>query len=86
MCFSVAFLGALLVKLIVLCAIFAIIRLVIPAALGQFGFAGGIIGQIINIVAWAVFWIIVVWFMVDVIECLFSMGGGSLFGPHHSLR
>lgn len=79
MCFSLAWLVNLLILLIVLGAVVAIIRLVLPRILANFGDPGVLIGQILNIILWAVVLIAIVVFAFELLSCLL---GGSL----HILR
>lgn len=74
MCFSLSWIEELLVWLIIVCAVVAILRLLLPYVLGQLGVAGGIIMQAINIFVWAVVLIAVVYFCFALISCL---GGGG---------
>lgn len=76
MCFSLQWLGQVLVWLIVIGACVAIIKLILPMALGWLGGPGAIVVQIITIVLWAVVAIFVVWFAIDMIQCLLGAGGG----------
>jgi|SoimicMinimDraft_17_1059745.scaffolds.fasta_scaffold522297_1 hypothetical protein len=76
MCFTAGSLLAILIWIVIICAIFAIIRLVIPMVAAQLGGPGSVIVQIINIVLWAILVIIVLVFAFDMISCLIGMGGG----------
>lgn len=82
MCFSLQWLGQVLVWLIVIGAVVAIIKLILPLALGWLGNPGGIVLRIIEIVLWAIVAIFVVWFAIDMISCLLGAGGG-LHLPRH---
>ena len=77
MCFTLAGLGSFLVWIIVIAAIIALLRLLLPFVLGQLGAAGGVIEGAIRIVLWAAVAVLVVWFVVDLIGCL--AGGGIGF-------
>jgi hypothetical protein len=79
MCFSLDFIKQLLIDLIVIGAIFAIIKLLLPLALSWLGGAGSIIMQVINIVLYAIICIFVVIICFDLISCL--LGGGGLHLP-----
>jgi hypothetical protein len=79
MCFSLEFIKQLLIDLIVIGAIFAIIKLLLPLALSWLGGAGSIIMQVINIVLYAIICIFVVIICFDLISCL--LGGGGLHLP-----
>jgi hypothetical protein len=81
MCFTLGFLEQLLVWLVIVCAIVAILRLLLPWVAGQLGAAGGIVLAVINIVLWAVVAIYVIYFCFMLIECLAGSGGGLLL-PH----
>jgi hypothetical protein len=83
MCFSLAWLQSLLVWIIIVCAIFAILKLIVPWVLSKIGVEGGIILQIINIVVWAFIAIIVIYVAFAAISCLMSMGGGSFLALPH---
>jgi hypothetical protein len=78
MCFSLDFIKQLLIDLIVIGAIFAIIKLLLPLALSWLGGAGSIIMQVINIVLYAVICIFVVIICFDLISCLLGSGGMRL--------
>jgi len=80
MCFSLGWVEQLLVWLVIVCAIVAILRLLLPWLAAQIGI-GGIVIQIINIVLWAIICIYVIYFCFMLIECLAGGGGLSLF-PH----
>lgn len=76
MCFSVAFFFLLCIWLVVVGALYAIIKLVIPAVLANFGGPGSLLAQVINIVLWAVLLILVLYLIWDLVECL--LGAVSL--------
>ena len=80
MCFSPAWIESLLIWLVIVCAIIAFIRLVLPPLLAQLGAGGGIVGGALNIVLWAIIAIAVIYIFFALIMCV---GGGSfpLF-PH----
>lgn len=78
MCFSLAWLAQLCVYAIVIGAVFAILKLVVPFALQQLGVGGGIVVQVLNIVLWAIIAIAVVYFCFAVISCLVGAGGFTL--------
>jgi hypothetical protein len=81
MCFSLEFIEQLLVWLVIVCAIVAILRLLLPWVAAQLGAAGGIVLAVINIVLWAIIAIYVIYFCFMLIGCLAGSGGG-LFLPH----
>ena len=78
-CFSLAWIEQLLVWLVIVCAIIAILRLLLPWVAAQLGIP--IIAQVINIILWAVVVCFVIYFCFALLECL----GGSGIGlfPRH---
>lgn len=78
MCFSWAWLEQILVWLVIVGAVFAILRLLIPYVLSQLGAGGGVISQAINIILWAIIAIMVIYICFALISCL---GAGSLMPP-----
>lgn len=82
MCMSLQFLETLFVWAIVIGAVIAIIRLLLPMVFAQFG-GGGTLAQIINIVLWAFVAIMIVYVAFAVIGCLLSAGGGLPSFPLH---
>jgi hypothetical protein len=77
MCFSLAWVEQMLIWLVVLCAVVALLRLVIGFVLPQLGIGGPIFSIIvaaINIFIWAIVLIAVIIFIFDLAQCL--MGGG----------
>ena len=81
MCFSLAWIEQLLIWLVIVVAIVALLKLLLPFILNQLGVAGGIIMQAINIVIWAVILIFVIYFVFALIACL--GGGGLPLFPRH---
>ncbi len=78
MCFTLGYLEQLLVWLVMLGAVIAIIRLVVPWVLAQVGIP--LVGQVVNIILWAIVCIIVIYIVFALLSCL---GGFSLMPPHH---
>ena len=76
-CLSLGFLQQLIIWVIVIAAIVAVIRLLVPYLTSLIGFP--IIGRIIEIVLWAVVAIAVVYLIFGLLGCL--MGGGGLHLP-----
>jgi hypothetical protein len=73
MCFSLPWLEAWLVWLIVICAVVALLRLLIGFVLPKLGIGGEILGFVvkaITIVIWAIVCIALVYFVFDLIACL----------------
>jgi hypothetical protein len=82
MCFSMEWLEQLLVWCVIVGAIVAILRLVVPWAVAQLGLP--LVGQVLNIILYAIICIIVIWIIFALISCLMSMGGGGIgLFPHH---
>lgn len=79
-CFSLQWLEQLFIWVIVIGAVIAIIRLLLPLVFAQFG-GGGVLAQIINIVLWAFVAIMIVYIAFALISCL--LGGGGLMLPRH---
>ena len=78
-CFSMEWLEQILVWCVIIGAIIAIVRLLIPMATD---WISPVISQVLNIVLWAVVCIIVIWIVFALLSCLIGMGGVGLF-PHH---
>jgi hypothetical protein len=72
MCFDLAWFENLLIWLVVVCAIVAILKLLLPLMFG-----GGIILRIVNIIVWAVITIFIIVVVFDLISC-YSGSLGSL--------
>jgi hypothetical protein len=66
MCFSLGWIENLLIWLVVVCAIVAIVRLLLPLAMSPFP----IVIQILNIVMYAVIAIAVIVLLFDLLACL----------------
>lgn len=80
MCLSLEWLKEILIWLVIVVAIVAILRLLIPAVLTQLGWAGGLIMNILNIAVWAFVLIVVIIFAFGLIDCLAGAGGVHLPG------
>lgn len=76
MCFSIEWIGQLVIWLIIIVAMVAIVRLVLPYLLNMLGAGGGLVMAIINIVIWAAVAIMVVYIVIELFSCL--LGGGGL--------
>lgn len=74
MCFSLLWLVQTFVWLVVICAVVAIIRLLLPYALSMLGVGGEILMKVINIIVIAVVLIAVAWFLYDLLTCAGLMG------------
>ena len=73
-CLSLGFLQQAIIWVIVIAAIVAVIRLLVPYLTSLIGFP--IIGRIIEIVLWAVVAIAVVYLIFGLLGCLMGSGGG----------
>lgn len=69
-CFNLLWLEALLIWLIVIGAVFAIIRVVVPLIVGPLGVFASTVVQILNIVLWVVVAIAVVYLVFDLLGCV----------------
>ena len=76
-CFSLGWLEQVLVWLVVVGAIFAIIKLLVPLVLSAFP-GGGTLAQIINIILWTIIVIMIIYIAFSLISCL---GGSSIMPP-----
>lgn len=79
MCFTLGWIEQLLVWLVIVCAVIAILRLLLPWVAAQLGIP--ILAQVIQIVLWAVIVIFVIYFCFALLSCL--GGGGLPLFPHH---
>lgn len=77
-CLSLGFLEQLIVWGIILIAIVAIIKLVVPWLLSIVGVP--VVGQIVNIILWAIVAIVVVYIIFALLGCLLG-AAGSLHLP-----
>lgn len=71
MCFNLAWFAQFLITIIIICAVFALIRLWVLPLLGAID---GRIAQTINIILAVVVAIIVIWLCVDLISCALGSG------------
>lgn len=76
MCFSLGWIEQLCIWLIILWAVVAIIKLLVPMVASIFGSYGGTVVAIINIVLWAIVAIMVIKVIFMLLSCLLGMGGG----------
>lgn len=86
MCFSLDWLLHILILGVVIAAVFAILRLVIPWALSKMGgeVSEGVtmLMNVFRIAIWAVVIIVVLVIVFQIIACLLSYGGGFSILPH----
>jgi hypothetical protein len=80
-CFSLAWLEQLLIWLVIVGAIIAIIKLLIPYVASAFGSAGSIIVAALNIILWAIIAIAVISICFSLISCLIGSSGGLHLMP-----
>jgi hypothetical protein len=78
-CLSLGFVEQLLVWLIIVIAIVAIIRLLVPFLDSLSGFP--IVGRILEIILWTVAAIVVLYVIFALLSCLLGSSGGLHF-PH----
>jgi hypothetical protein len=72
-CFSLGWLEQLLIWLVVIAAVMAIVRLLIPALVGPLGPFGSVVVQALNIVIWAVVAIAVIMLVFDLLSCVIGI-------------
>lgn len=79
-CFSLAWFQQLLIWLVIICAVIAILKLLVPYVLSQIGaeISGGasVVMQAIHIVIWAIVAIVVIYICFALIACLMGYSGG----------
>jgi hypothetical protein len=80
MCFSLSWLEQLLVWLVIVAAVIAILRLLVPWVASQFGIP--LVAQVLNIILWAIVVIFVIYICFALLSCL-AGGPPILFPPHH---
>lgn len=73
-CFTLGFLQSLIIQIIIIAAIIAIIKLLVPFLVSLTGWP--ILGQILMIVLWAIVAIMVVYLIFALLSCLMGSGGG----------
>jgi hypothetical protein len=78
-CVSLIFVENLLIWLIVICAVIAIVKLLlVPYVLAPMGQPGVILIQVVNIIVWAIIAIAIVVIIFDLLSC--ALGGGMGLG------
>lgn len=78
-CLSLAFFENILIWLVILGAIVALVKLLLPLVLGGLGVAANIIVQALTIVLWAAVAIFVIIVVFDLIACLLGYAPPGLF-------
>ncbi len=71
-CLSLAFLENLLIWLVIIGAVFALVKLLLPLVIAPLGGPAAVIVQALQIVLWAVVAIFVIIVVFDLIACLFT--------------
>lgn len=79
MCFTLGWLMQFCIQLVVIAAIVAILRLVVPTLVGWIGIP--MVGQVINIVLWAVLAIFAIYIIFGLLSCL--LGAGHMTAPFY---
>jgi hypothetical protein len=72
-CFTLGFLQALIIQVIIIAALIAIIKLLVPFLVSLTGWP--ILGQILMIVLWAIVAIMIVYLIFALFSCLMGSGG-----------
>lgn len=85
MCFSLEWIESLLIWLVIVVAIVAILKILIPWIFSMLGVGGGTLLAIINIFIWAVVAIFIIYIVFALISCLLGLGGGLSLFPRHAL-
>jgi len=83
MCFTMEFIESLFIWAVIICAVVAIIRILIALVLPGLGQIGVILMQLLNIVMWAIIAIFIIYICFDLISCLIS-AAPKLGFPHHA--
>lgn len=82
MCFSLDWLLHILILGVIVTAVFAILKLIIPWALSKMGAEVGegvaMLMRVFSIIIWAVVIIVVLIIVFYLISCLISWGGGGI--------
>lgn len=84
MCFSLSWIENLLIWLVIVIAIVAILRILIPWILSMLGTGSGNLMAIINVFIWAFVVIFVIYIAFALIECLLASGGSLSLLPKHA--
>lgn len=84
MCFSLGWIEALLVNIVVLAVVVGVLRILVPWVIGLLGINAGPLMTIINIIIWGIVLIWLIYFVFSLLGCLGGGGGlGSLsLSPH----
>lgn len=79
MCFSLQWFEQLCIMIVIIMALWAIIKLFLPYLLQ---FLPDVVVQIIRIVVWAVLAIVCIYIIFGLLSCLLGAGGGLMRFPH----
>ena len=82
MCFGLEWFKDVLIWLVIVGAVVALVRLLLPMALAQLGPPGAVILNVLNILLYAFVAIVVIYIAFDLISCLLGSSGGLRL-PHH---
>jgi hypothetical protein len=77
MCFSLAWIEALLINIVVLAVIVGVLRILVPWVIGLLGVNAGPLMAIINLIIWGIVLVWVIYFVFSLLGCL---GGGAGLG------
>lgn len=70
MCFDIHSIMTTLIWLVVVGAVIAVVKLLLPQVLAQFGAAGSLVLAILNVVVWAIVLIVIIIFAFELLGCL----------------
>jgi len=70
MCFGFGWIEHFLIWLVVVGAVVAILKILVPLALSQLGVAGDVVLRIISIIVWAIVVIAIIYLAFGLITCL----------------
>lgn len=84
MCFSMTWLMNLLIWIVIIAAVIAILKLIVPLVVSKLsGEAATIVSGLLNIALWAFVIIVCIYIAFGLISCLLSMSGGfPSLAPH----
>jgi len=69
-CFSLLWLEQLLIWLVVIAAVVALVKLIVPHIVGPLGAAGSMAVSALNIVIWAIVAVAVIILVFDLLSCI----------------
>lgn len=77
MCFGLAWLEQILIWLVVICAVVALLKLLVSFVLPKLGLAGEVVGfvvAVVRIIIWAMVCIFAIIIIFEIISCLLGVG------------